>query len=269
MKPVKNSYFRPLGLAPHGSIAPALALVAAPVLAPLPARADDRRFTFVYEADTAAPGSVELEQYLTWKTRTREDHGFDVVEFRTEIELGLTDNLQLGLYLADWRYQDGAGVERDGVKYTDSAVELIYKLLDPVFDPLGLAAYGEFKMGDELIEVETKLIAQKNLGRFVLAYNLTLEASWEGQGYREREGELSQSLGVSFEINPRFLVGAEALHEIPLLDWHTSGAQTVFIGPNASYRAENWWITATPMIQATSVADEPLLQFRVIFGVSF
>jgi hypothetical protein len=41
---------------------------------------------------------------------------------------------------------------------------LIYNLTNPVDDPIELSIYAEFKTGDRLIELESKLIAQENLG---------------------------------------------------------------------------------------------------------
>ena len=68
------------------------------------ANAGSRRFTYVYEATTAAPGSVESENWVTWKTSPAEERGFNQVDFRHELEFGLTEHLQLGIYLADWSY---------------------------------------------------------------------------------------------------------------------------------------------------------------------
>src|SRR5687768_446888 len=75
------------------------------------AKAGERRFTYVYEATTMTPGHLEYEQWLTWKTHSDNDPEFDRFDFRHELEFGLTDRLQLGLYLSDWRIQDGEGVD--------------------------------------------------------------------------------------------------------------------------------------------------------------
>src|SRR5437867_3970560 len=63
-------------------------------------RADERRFTYVYEATTVPKGDLEFEQWFSWQRPTREDHDFDRLEFRHELEYGLTDRLQVSLYLA-------------------------------------------------------------------------------------------------------------------------------------------------------------------------
>jgi hypothetical protein len=234
-----------------------------------PAVAGSRRFTYVYEVMTSPPGDVEIENWVTWKTRKADDHGFDQVEFRHELEFGITDKFQVALYLADWNYHHGMSAGEPGFTLNGSAVELIYNFTNPVADPIGLAAYQEFKGGYRFFESESKLLAQKNFGRFVVAYNATLEAEWEGEGLEEREGEFQQSLGLSYEINPHFLFGAEFVHEVAFPDWSEAEPAKFFAGPNISFRKRNWWVTLTALGQITSAGDEPDLQVRTIFGFSF
>ena len=66
--------------------------------------ADQRHFTFVYEATIEEPGEFELENWVTWARTTNPEHS-DQVAFRHEIEIGVTDRLQASIYLADWFYQ--------------------------------------------------------------------------------------------------------------------------------------------------------------------
>lgn len=228
-----------------------------------------RRFTFVYEATTAPPGGFELENWVTWQTHRPADHDFHGVDFRHEIEFGITDHLQAGVYVADWDYQSGRSVESSGFHYRSSAIELIYNLTNPATDPLGLAVYEEIRAGDRLVELESKLIAQKNLGPVVLAYNATLEATWEGRDLEERAGEFQQSAGASFQLTPRFLAGAELVHEIEFEDWSRAQKSAIFGGPNVSYRIGNWWTTATALVQLSDKDEEPNFQLRTIFGYTF
>lgn len=243
-----------------------------PFLLSTEACADERRFTFTQEAPTTPKGRIEFENWFTYKKATPEDSSFSRFEFRHELEFGLTDHVQVAFYFADWSVTGGRSVEKDRAKYDDSALEFKINYLDPATDGFGLSSYHEVKLGDEVFELENKLILQKNLGPVVVAYNLTLEALWEGHAYRERGGEFNQSLGVSYEVTPKFLVGAEALHEIPLPDWHTGAHQNFFVGPVASYRFggdHDWWVTASALKQTTHTLDEPEWQFRVIMGFSF
>ena len=231
---------------------------------PLAAEAGARRFTYTYEATTGRAGSVDLENYFTFATHTPNDHGFGEATFRHELEYAVTDHLQASLYLADWGKERG-----HDARYSGSALEFIYNLTNPVADPVGLAVYQEYKVGRQLFEWESKVIAQKNWGPIVAAYNLTLEAKWEEQGLREHAGELQQSLGVSYEVNPRFAVGVEALHEIAFPDWERAHRGVFFAGPNASVRAGKIWATVTALAQITDAGDEPDFQVRTIFGVMF
>jgi hypothetical protein len=64
-----------------------------------------RHFTFLYEANTSAPGSLELENWVTWQHATGPGR-FDHVDFRHELEYGVTDNFQASIYLADWFYEN-------------------------------------------------------------------------------------------------------------------------------------------------------------------
>jgi len=248
----------------------ALGIAALVVLfsAPAPVSAGERRFTFVYEAVTLSQGAIEFEQWITWKTDKDTDSDFYSIDFRHEIEFGITDRLQLGLYLSDWRYQSGSSVD-DGTEWRNAAIEVIYNLSDPATESIGFAVYGEIKLGDEQLELEGKIIAQKNIGKWVFAYNATIEAEWEGSNYSEDKGEFQQTFGGSYQFSPKFLAGFEVLHEIEYDDWDTWGDHLLYAGPNFSYLSDQWWVTITPLVQLTDVAEEPNFQLRLLFGIDF
>ena len=233
------------------------------------ALAGSRRFTYVYEVTTSPPGDVEIENWVTWKTHKPDDRGFDQVDFRHELEFGITEKLQMAVYVAEWNYHRGMSAGERGFTLQGSAIELIYNFTNPVADAIGLSVYQEFKTGYRLFESESKLLAQKNFGPFVVAYNAVLEAEWEGEALEEREGEFQQSLGLSYEFNPHLLVGVEAVHEIAFPDRSKTEDSNVFVGPNLSVRSGKWWATVTALAQLTRSGDEPDLQVRTVFGFSF
>jgi len=218
-----------------------------------------RHFTFLYEAPTSPPGSIELENTFTWKHGS----GWNDVFIREELEIGITDRFQLGIYPLDWSHHTD-----EGFQYNGGAVELIYNLSNPVVDPVGISLYQELSVARQHFESESKLIAQKNFGRWILDYNATLEAGWEEQGLKKQNGELQQALGASYEISPRLSVGVEFLHEFVFPDWRDE-ITNVFAGPNVSYRRQQWFVTASALAQATNTSDEPDLQLRTIFGLGF
>ncbi len=226
-------------------------------------RAGGRRFTYTYEAPTMPKGTWEYEQWVTWKTNKESTPGYDRFDFRHEFEYGVTDRFQLALYVADWRYDQ----HKHKGDFRDVALEAIYNLTNPVTDPLGVSLYGEIGLGDEKFKLEGKLILEKDFGPIVLAYNAILEAEWEGHHFDEDKGEIEQTLGISYQFSPRFMVGAELLHEFAMPDWGgVKGKGVRYAGPNVSYQAERWWATLTPLIQVSDVDDEPDFQMRLIVG---
>src|SRR5947209_4746484 len=168
-----------------------LPIVILSILPAMCAFAGVRHFTFLYEAPTSPPGSIELENMVTWAHGA----GWNDAFIREELEIGITDRLQLGIYPLDWSHHSEGGFQ-----YNGGAVELIYNLSNPVVDPVGISLYQEVSVARRHFESESKLIAQKNLGRWILDYNATLEAEWEAQGLKEQNGELQQALSASYEI---------------------------------------------------------------------
>jgi hypothetical protein len=233
------------------------------VLFPSICFAGTRHFTFIYEALTSPAGSIEIENYAT----SRFSDGFTDAAFRHEIEIGITEHFQASIYLANWNYTRSR--ENRGAHYDSSSLELIHNLTNPVVDPIGISLYQEISGGRRVFESESKLILQKNFGPLILAYNFTLEAAWEGEGLGERNGELQNIFGASYELTPRVSVGAEMLHEIILPNWRSSETENnFFIGPNVSYRGDRWFATITALAQTTRTEGEADYQVRVIFGVS-
>ena len=239
----------------------ALSILAFSILPTMLAFGGVRHFTYLYEAPTSPPGSIELENTLTWAHGS----GSNEVFIREELELGITDRFQLGIYPLDWSHDRDRGFE-----YGGGAVETIYNLSNPVVDPVGISLYQEIAAGRRHFESESKLIAQKNFGRWILDYNATLEAEWEDRHLEEERGEFQQALGASYEISPRLSVGLEFLHEFVFPDWRdTEKIRNVFVGPNVSYRRHEWFVTVTALAQATDTSDEPNFQLRTIFGIGF
>ena len=247
-----------------------LATIAFTVCSNPQASATERHFTFTYEVTTADKGELELENWVTWKFHRGRDgapntHEFD---FRHELEYGITDRLQASLYFADWHINNHPGGD-DRVHYDDAALEVIYRLSSPVTGLLGAAVYGEIRGGPELVELEGKILLQKNFGKWITAYNAVLEGTWVGEHLDEGDGELAQTAAVSYEINSRFTVGAEALHEIDIPDWDQAKKSVVWAGPNASVRFGHWYVTVTALARLSGNRDEPHVQTRLITGFEF
>ena len=231
------------------------------------ANASERRFAYTYEATTAPKGILEYEQWFTFKNYDDQQR----YQFRHELEFGVTENFQLGLYLSDWQYTNSKS-GRDKTDWLAAGVEGILTLTDPATSTLGSALYGEVLLGPEKFALEGKLLLQKNAGPFVFAYNLVVEAEWEGESLRdldERVGVWENTLGVSYAVSPRLLLGVEALHEIEFEDWSEAGDHVFHLGPNISIRKGSAYVTAAGLFQLGSVGGEPDFQLRILAGIHF
>lgn len=238
-------------------------LLSLTLLALLPASltsAAERRFVYSYDAGPFTPGSLELETWLTWKT----GEDFDRIDFRHELEWGVTERLQLGLYFADWRWQDG-----DGSSFHDVGLEAIYNLTDPNKDALGSSLYAEIKGYEDFLELESKVLLQKNFGPLAVVYNVGLEAEWEGEGLNEEKGEFVETLGLSYLVKPNIGIGAELLHEIEIPEWEEAGDSALYLGPNVTLRAGRLWATVAGLWQVSGLDGEPDFQLRTIVGLHF
>ncbi|HXG63096.1 MAG TPA: DUF6662 family protein [Planctomycetota bacterium] len=248
------------------------------------ADADERRFTYSYEAKTLPQGVWEFEQWAT--LRARKDAGvFRSWDLREEIEYGVLDRLTAALYL-NWEYEavrDVPGLDNEHeVEVETVSNEWKFKLTDPVADPVGSLLYFEWAAGEEF-ELETKAVLSKQVGPWVLAYNLIFE--WEREEEEEPGGEeewasefvLSHTAGVSYEVLPGWAAGIEAVSHT---EWEHNLAHSehtaYFVGPNVHVSTARWWLTVTALKQVDLqdhrgliLDDHEKYEVRLIFGVTF
>ena len=241
-------------------------VAAAALTIPSTARADARRFAWSYESATAPAGTREYEQWATWKTDRTSDPLYDRIEFRHELEFGLTDHVQLGVYITDWQYTRTN--EGSDTKVVGPAAELIWNLSDPYASALGVAAYSEVAIGAESFTLEAKLLLEKPLGAVTLVANTVIEAEWEGEDWTEDTGVFEQTLGLGWELSPSLTLGAEGVLEKEFPDWNGGDGAVAWAGPSASLRLPAFWVTTAPLFQVTD-RDEPNLEWRTLVGFDF
>jgi hypothetical protein len=258
-------------------------VIGAPVV-----QADPRPFTFVYDTYPEGKGEWEYEQWVTWRTHTEEDSDYQRVDFRHEFEFGLTENFDLGVYVANWHWEDST--EQQGTHFDSAGVEGIVYLMNPVTDPIGLGLYGEVFAGEDELELEYKLLLHKDVGNWTLAYNLILETEIEGvfhnapseggaggdddedeEGETEVEGVLGHAFGASYSFEGgKWRVGGECVIESVYENWSSYEETTVYAGPNVNYvGGKNCWITVTPMFQLSDVESEADFMVRAVAAIQF
>jgi len=264
-----------------------VALASAGLLAGLCAHAsaDEPLFGFVYTTDLLPKGSYEVEQWLT--TRYEKAHGgFSLFENRTEVSYGLTDSLQVSGYLIyDWTQAhhnapDGTTVAPEQFsdyfpgpddnfnkwKFIGVAGEVIWRVMSPYTDPVGLAFYFEPTLGNRFQEFEVRGIVQKNWldDRLVLAANLTWApeirylppnpyadpGSVEASRNVNIETDLNLGAGLSYRFAPNWSVGWEVQNEREVNGWAVFArsqwmGNAYYMGPTIHYADQHFFATLT------------------------
>jgi hypothetical protein len=231
------------------------------------AQSEDRIYSYLYPTTTAAKGEWECEHWFTYSAF----NSMGRFDFRHEIEYGVTDRFQLGLSLANWRYEHPhAG--KSGADFRSTSLEAIYNLTDPEHSPFGSALYGEISLGDQEFELEAKLLLEKNFGPLNIAYNFKFESEWEGTNL----GELDESnalfgnyLGASYPLLPGCRAGFELVHEWESENWKSRSDDDLYLGPSLSWSKGEFYLTATALWSLLEAEGSPRNQVRLIAGFEF
>jgi len=257
-------------------------LIAATSLAAATGYADERLFTYSYEADVLPKGGVEFEQWVTHK-RDQADGLFSRWEFREELEFGLTDRLTTALYL-NFREttvkNDALGIDDSEFEFKGVSSEWKYQILNPNKDVIGLLGYGEVTYSGTELELEQKLVLQKNFGdHWVSVLNVTLEEEWEWEdNAEEREFIIEFTAGLSYRLTDHWAVGLEGRHHRVYEDWDEKLGNAWFVGPAVHYGSGKWWGTLTVLPQVAGSPDtahgleleeHTKVEARLIVGYNF
>jgi hypothetical protein len=262
-----------------------LAALASFGLAPGTARANPRPLPFTYQSETLPKGAVEMEQFVDLvPVRVQGSNGPQWLlasQYQTEFEVGLTDRLELSLYVT-YVPQPSSNVasavpaltEGNGVKQ-----RLRYRLADPGAWPVDVALYGEVSENEREIELEAKIILQRRVGRVRFITNLWAEREFYLTG--DREWVLNPTVGVTAELTPRYHLGLEGWMRAEdrsagttPLGWVVK--PHVYVGPAFMMNFGRMWWSNGVYLQVTNLdrtqqVDDPYghLWFRTIVGLSF
>jgi len=257
-------------------------------LAVTPAGADERSFTYTYEPETAPQGTLEFEQWVTARVGRSKTVGQDDyyrLQFREELEYGVTDNYTLALYFNhDYTHFEDPATSKTTSHYRQTGVSLEnkYMVLNPAEHAVGLTFYLEPTYDGENFELEQKLILGQRHGDWKWALNLVHATEWEDD-FRETEGELEVDFGLAYHLSPRWSVGVEIRDHNELPEYETWENTALYAGPVVSYRREHWWATLTvmPQVYGANYGDDPdgnsslelegheRWNLRLLVGVSF
>jgi len=224
-------------------------------------KAQDRLFTFTYQSNVLNKGQKELEVWTTMKNG-RQDYyrGFD---HTLEFEVGLGSNLQTAFYLNS-SYSKGIvsdnsvqSVEDD--KSFSFANEWKLKLSDPVSNPIGSSVYVEYTLSPQEVELEGKLIFDKQIGKTVQALNVTGEYEFVNElvpmnsiidVQRGHEVKFNLNYGFAYQLSNHFSIGLEAYNN-NLFRNNAFEFSVLSAGPCVSYYTDGFWVNLSVLPQIT------------------
>lgn len=272
------------------SLAVSLSLVA------ITAQAGESPFGWIYTADLQPKGKLELEQ-KAWLQHRQAQGSYDYWIFQTELEYGVTYNYQASIYLNSSHVNakangiDGntggpgtnvsAAANQQASYHKDKidsiSIENVYRIMNPLTDPIGLALYVEPEIGPDVRELETRVIVQKNFmdDRLILAGNLMAKSEREegADSEVERASAIDTSAGFSYRFTDNWSAGLEYRNHQEFLGYHFADREhsAHFIGPNLHYATRKWWVTAAwrhqlPMVQTFSDDQHDVVQGNRIYG---
>jgi hypothetical protein len=261
-----------------------LCIVLASVASAGAARATPKFNPFTYPYDTLGEGEVEIEQYADVVPLKAQNAGtgaaqwYTGTQFQTEFEYGITNRLELGLYVS---FAPGGPsgltstaelTEGTGVKQ-----RLRYRFVDEGVWPIDVALYGEIVENDREIELEAKVILQKRFGRLRALVNLWAEREYYYAN--ERDWVVNPTAAVSYQATPSIFPGIEgwmrvewpdpAIHPRPF-----NVGPVEYLGPTMSFNFGRFWWTSGAYVRL----NQPLRSlepgdaygnfwFRTIVGV--
>src|SRR5438552_4775737 len=154
------------------------------LVVPAAALANPRPLPFTYPYETLAQGSLELEQFVDISPVLAEDslgarEWTAAYVLTSEVEFGITDRLELGIYFVALTEPGEAGLTFDGIKQ-----RLRYRLLDSGDWPIDVSVYGEIAELHDEIELEAKINLQRRFGPARVMVNLwgEREQNYKGGG---------------------------------------------------------------------------------------
>jgi len=244
-----------------------LAPLAALLLLPTAALADERPYAWTYEPIVSASGETELELYETFVRPHGAPTSQAEWEHKLEVGRGLTDRLTLSGY-AVFRTIPGQPFQTAAFR-----AEGRYKLLDAGQWPVDLVLYleGEKEIVDDRPwGVEEKLILGRSHGRLGWALNLIAEQEFPDGKLETRFG---WNAGVSAELVHGVRLGLESLGERHrdvggATDFTTSlGPAVVLTLPFGGGAVNSSWLIVGASFGLNAASDD--LQVRAVVGCDF
>ena len=248
---------------------------------PALAHATPKPLPFTYGVDTNSKGTGEVEQYVDLvpvyalgSTGTRQR--FLASEFMTEVEYGLTNNVELGIYLTLAPVMAGYSAIPSLIEANGSKQRIRWRLADQGDWPIDIALYFEASENSVEVEAEWKVILERRFGKLRLLANAWFEKEFYYDGHDD--WVFNPTVGVSYQATPSVCPGLEYWMRAEVGDDHDFNAgPNHYLGPTLRIVAGRFfWTTGLYMrlndvgrqLQAGVDSFGPVW-FRSIVGFGF
>lgn len=268
--------------------APCLAL--APLLLAPQALANPHPLPYSYPYQTLPKGKVEVEEIVDLVpvrvSSEQEDGTREAVmalryQLQTELEIGVTDRLELALYFA---FRQGATADTPALRFEGMKQRLRYRFAEEGDLPVDIGAYLEVAEFYNEIELEQKLLLSRRFGYLTAVANLWVEQEYY---FQTQDWKLiyNPTLGASYELSPSFMLGLEywargrfdqADEGTPDASGDTPSGTRHYLGPTVLLQSgEAWWSTGVyarlDHLGESAVVDDPYgkVWIRTMVGMGF
>lgn len=178
------------------------------------AAANPHPLPFSYPYQTLPTGKIEVEQIADLVpmrvARERADGTRDAVtavrsRLQTELELGITDRLELGLY---FMFRQGATAETPALRFEGIKQRLRYRFAEEGDLPVDLGFYFEVAELYNELELEQKILLSRRFGYLTAVANLWVEQEYY---FQDQDWKLiyNPTAGLVYELSPNFMLGVE------------------------------------------------------------
>lgn len=225
---------------------------------PRPAQANPHPLPYSYPYQTLPTGKVEVEEIVDLipmrVARENPDGTRDAVtalrsQLQTELELGITERLELGLYLA---FRQGATSDTPALRFEGLKQRLRYRFAEEGELPIDIGVYLEVAEFYNELEIEEKLLLSRRFGYLTATVNLWIEQEYYFQT-QEWKHVYNPTAGAVYELSPRFMLGLEYWARGRFDDASGAAGEAAVDGPSGARHylgptfllasGEAWWST--------------------------
>ena len=253
------------------------------------ASANPHPLPYSYPYQTLPKGRVEVEEIADLipmrVAREKEDGTRDAVtavrsQLQTELELGVTDRLELALYFS---FHQSATADTPAMRFDGLKQRLRYRFAEEGDLPVDMGVYLEVAELYNEIEIEEKLLLSKRFGYLTTVCNLWVEQEYY---FQTQEWKLiyNPTLGTTYEFSPNLMLGLEywargRFNKADAQNPANSDSPTAarhYLGPTILLQSgEAWWSTGVyarlDNLGQSAQAEDPYgkVWIRTMVGLGF